>query len=70
MIALDDAQHESGAVPCLAVLEPRVRACGKHFGRTARHLGIHSTVAGGTPPRVSPGAAITPAEADRSSGGG
>ena len=54
MIALDDAQYESGAGPCLAVLdrpdsirledaaEPDDRW--EHFARTAAHLGVHSTL--------------------------
>jgi len=54
MIELDDAQYESGAGPCLAVLdrpdsirledaaEPDDRW--EHFARTAAHLGVHSTL--------------------------
>jgi hypothetical protein len=54
MIALDDAQYESGEGPCLAVLEPRDPIAladaaslddrWEQFSRTAEHLGIHSTV--------------------------
>ena len=54
MIALDDAQYETGEGPCLAVLEPGdpialddVAESGdrwEHFARTAEHLGIHSSL--------------------------
>ena len=54
MIALDDAQYESGEGPCLTVLEPgdpiSVDDASKsgdrweHFARTAEHLGVHSTL--------------------------
>ena len=54
MIALDDAQYETGEGPCLAVLEPRdpislddAPASGdrwENFARTAEHLGVHSTL--------------------------
>src|SRR5439155_18330326 len=53
-IALDDAQYESGEGPCLTVLDPHdpvaLDDAGEledrwdHFSRTARHLGIHSTL--------------------------
>ncbi len=54
MIALDDAQYESGEGPCLTVLEPHdpialedaaaVDDRWEHFARTAGHLGVHSTL--------------------------
>ena len=54
MIALDDAQYETGAGPCLDVLEPRdpisvddAAQAGdrwENFARTAGHLGVHSTL--------------------------
>jgi ANTAR domain/GAF domain len=54
VIALDDAQYETGEGPCLAVLEPSEPISLKdaaetddrweHFSRTAANLGIHSTL--------------------------
>jgi hypothetical protein len=54
MLALDDAQYETGEGPCLAVLEPRQPIAlpdvgeaddrWEHFARTAAHLGVHSTL--------------------------
>jgi ANTAR domain/GAF domain len=54
VIALDEAQYESGEGPCLEVLEPHepisldeAGAVGDrwdYFSRTAEHLGIHSTL--------------------------
>jgi ANTAR domain/GAF domain len=54
MIALDDAQYETGEGPCIEVLEPRdpisvgdaAQAADRweHFARTADHLGVHSTL--------------------------
>src|SRR3954468_22234155 len=54
LIALDDAQYESGEGPCLTVLEPQepipLDDAGEtddqweHFSRTAAHLGVHSTL--------------------------
>src|SRR5213078_376741 len=53
LVALDDAQYETGQGPCLAVLEPREPISlddasaaderWQHFARTAAHLGIHSS---------------------------
>jgi GAF domain-containing protein len=55
MIALDDAQYETGEGPCLTVLEPGEpifleeasrdgEDAWEHFTRTASDLGIHSTL--------------------------
>jgi transcriptional regulator with GAF, ATPase, and Fis domain len=54
MIALDDAQYDTGEGPCLAVLEPHEPISlddaaasedrWEHFARTAQHLGVHSTL--------------------------
>src|SRR3954468_9537525 len=54
LIALDDAQYESGEGPCLTVLEPQepipLDDAGEtddqweHFSRTAAHLGVHSSL--------------------------
>src|SRR3954471_4710161 len=54
LIALDDAQYESGEGPCLTVLEPHepipLDDAGEtddqweHFSRTAAHLGVHSSL--------------------------
>jgi hypothetical protein len=54
MIALDDAQYETGEGPCLAVLEPIdpialddvAKSAGRweNFARTAEHLGVVSTL--------------------------
>jgi hypothetical protein len=54
MIALDDAQYDSGEGPCLTVLEPHdpialddageLEDRWEHFSRTAAHLGVHSTL--------------------------
>jgi hypothetical protein len=54
MIALDDAQYETGEGPCLAVLNPHepislddAAQAGdqwEHFARTAEYLGVHSTL--------------------------
>src|SRR4051795_6858610 len=54
LIALDDAQYESGEGPCLSVLEPHepiplddaaeLDDQWEHFSRTAAHLGVHSTL--------------------------
>jgi ANTAR domain/GAF domain len=54
MLALDDAQYETGEGPCMEVLEPRdplpvedaSQAVDRweHFARTAAHLDIHSTL--------------------------
>jgi ANTAR domain/GAF domain len=54
MIALDDAQYESGQGPCLAVLEGRdpivledaadLDDRWEHFTRTAAQLGLHSSL--------------------------
>src|SRR3954452_2141899 len=54
LIALDDAQYETGEGPCLAVLEPRdpislddageLEDRWEYFSRTAAHMGIHSTL--------------------------
>jgi GAF domain-containing protein len=54
LVALDDAQYETGEGPCLAVLDPHEPiplddASGsddrwQHFARTAEHLGIHSSL--------------------------
>ena len=54
MLALDDAQYETGEGPCLRVLDPhdpisvddaaRSEDRWEHFARTASHLGIHSTL--------------------------
>ena len=53
LVALDEAQYESGEGPCLAVLDPRDPIAledaaeldyWEHFSRTAEHLGVHSTV--------------------------
>src|SRR3954463_9023007 len=53
LIALDDAQYETGEGPCLAVLEPRdpislddageLEDRGEYFSRRGAHMGIHST---------------------------
>lgn len=55
MIALDDAQYETGEGPCLRVLDPREPIflddagqggddAWEHFTQTAANLGIHSTL--------------------------
>src|SRR4051794_11573693 len=54
LIALDDAQYESGGGPCLSVVEPHepiplddaaeLDDQWEHFSRTAAHLGVHSTL--------------------------
>ena len=54
LLALDDAQYESGEGPCLTVLEPhepisledagQLEDRWEHFSRTAAHLGIRSTL--------------------------
>ena len=54
LVALDDAQYETGEGPCLAVLEPsqpipledagELEDRWEHFSRTAAQLGIHSTL--------------------------
>jgi hypothetical protein len=54
LIALDDAQYETGEGPCLTVLEPHepislndaaeLEDRWEYFGRTAAHLGVHSTL--------------------------
>ena len=54
MVALDDAQYEAGAGPCLEVLDPRdpislddaaeYEDRWENFARTAAHLGVHSTL--------------------------
>jgi hypothetical protein len=54
LIALDDAQYETGEGPCLAVLEPHepislndaaaLEDRWEYFSRTAAHLGVHSTL--------------------------
>ncbi|HVI18309.1 MAG TPA: GAF and ANTAR domain-containing protein [Gaiellales bacterium] len=54
LVALDDAQYDSGEGPCLAVLEPHepislddageVGDRWEYFSRTAAHLGVHSTL--------------------------
>jgi ANTAR domain-containing protein/GAF domain-containing protein len=54
MLALDDAQYETGEGPCLTVLDPhdpislddaaRSEDRWENFARTAAHLGIHSTL--------------------------
>jgi GAF domain-containing protein len=54
LVALDDAQYETGEGPCLAVLEQdepislddagEVDHRWEHFSRTAAHLGVHSTL--------------------------
>jgi len=53
-IALDDAQYEKGEGPCLTVLDPhdplwlddagQLEDGWDHFSRTARDLGVHSTL--------------------------
>jgi ANTAR domain-containing protein/GAF domain-containing protein len=54
LIALDDAQYESGEGPCIMVLDPHdpiylaeaseADARWEHFSRTADDLGVHSTL--------------------------
>jgi hypothetical protein len=54
LVALDDAQYETGEGPCLAVLDPHdpisLNDAGEledrweYFSRTAAHLGVHSTL--------------------------
>jgi hypothetical protein len=54
LIALDDAQYESGEGPCLTVLEPHepislddaaeLDDLWQHFSSAAAHLGVHSTL--------------------------
>lgn len=54
LVALDDAQYESGEGPCITVLDPHdpiylaeaseADARWEHFSRTADHLGVRSTL--------------------------
>jgi GAF domain-containing protein len=54
LVALDDAQYETGEGPCLTVLDPHDPISldsasepddrWQHFARTAAHLGIHSSL--------------------------
>ena len=54
LVALDDAQYETGEGPCLTVLDPHepislddaghVEDRWAHFSRSAAHLGVHSTL--------------------------